>query len=937
MSNKILFTILICHLLGTQSLAQLDNIYRLRGEGERLYAKSKYNQANEYYEQAYLLSLKYDQIDIAANLLVDMSSVEILSGNYRKSIALCLNGLTLLTKYPAKKDSTYFKLLSSLGGHYQQLNQYDSSAYYFTKADERLSQHPEIAKDIPDYVMYHYSNQALLHEDMGRYSFSMNLAQKALNMARHRRLLSDISILSNVLAGQYERLGNYSVAMALRKEGLISNRAWDLQRARILSGIGRNAYLQKRYTEACKYLNMSRNLYNKLASKDSSQADIRTLANLYNHLGECYTSLHQFGLAEKWVNQAINIYVKKYGPFGKTLSTSWLLLSKLMLEKKQIAKALVYNARALQAVLKTKKTTEPNPNLIPADVLDEKAAIAAMLYEGNIYSLSNNWSKALTAYQFGITVFQQAQTRMNLLHDRLYANESVAPLYTHGIEAALKLYQQSRTQAAYNTAFELIDQSRAITLQIVMSEKIIQPQYIPSIQRQREQRLRQDLASIYSEWFDKPTVSKQQYLNDKETSIKLEHYRLLEDWKRKYPGYYQIRYGLQPVQIKQIQAVLTDDQAYLTYNFQYGRLHIFAITRTKTLWKTVLVDSTILFRTIHLLESTIRVHPGLRKYQGTPFSLLCFDWFFKPVEALIGSKNDWIINAGNDFEHVPFEVLETGRSVNDYVSLRHSIQYIYSGTSLLSASNKEPLPLNSILGVAPFNRPVDSLINLRFHYSTLAGSQEEVNTIKATWLSGSQATRANFLQNATRYPVWYLDTHAYLNLTKPMQSYIAFFPNDTSFSHRLHAEEISQMNLLQTKLIVLSACESGSGRTYPLEGMMSIARTLAIAGCPSIISPLWNVHDRTSAYLIKQIHLHLEEGYPPATAIHKARNDFFTATQNRLYNHPFFWANYRLIGLNNAPKKKLFLTNLTVHSSATVLLCTAALLTLTLLYYHFRT
>ena len=892
-------------LIHTTATAQTAQIHRLRQTGERLYINVDYDRAKWYYQQAYRLSIKQNQTDLAANLLVDISSVELLGGNYKEAVSLCLKGLSMLTQSGCGQDSTFFKLFSSLGSHYQQLTYYDSSAHYFAQADELLRRHPGVIDQIPDYVMYHYSNQALLHEATGRFSLSISLAQKALTMARQRRLATDVSIFCNVLAGQYERLGNYALAMNLRREGLANNHVWDLQRARIYSGIGRNAFLQKKNREALRYLHLAHQLYTQLMRKDSSQADTRTLANLFNHLGRCYVALKEYERAESWIDKAIATYTAKYGHFGKILSTSWLAKSQIKLEQGQINAALAYDRQALKAIVSSTRAGVSTAYPSPLEVLDEKAAIAVALHEGEVLTKSRQWSRARAAYQFGIAVFQQAQTQLNVLADKLYISETVIPLYRRGLDVAFQLYQQNRSQSAYATAFELMEQGRAVALQNVLAEGALQPLYIPEAQRRRERRLQQRLADLHTSWFRAPSSAEQQQLRAEETRIRLEHYHLLQTWKNKYPKYYQARYSCAPISIRQVQHQLADDQAYLHCTFQDNKLYLFAITNVNSVLKVVPIDSSRLFKTIDLLQKAVRRHPGLSRYQGTPYALQCFEWFIEPVLSQIDPKSNWIINAGNVFESLPFEVFETGRKVNDYVALQHPIFYVYTAGSFVTPVMNEPLPSDSVLAVAPFSEPIDERINKHFQYGMLAASETEINQIQAEWLSGRQATRTAFFGKAPNFPVWYLDTHAYLNAVDPMQSFITFYPTDTTYAHRLYAREISQFDLRYLKLVILSACESGSGKLYQSEGMMSLARTFAYAGCPSVISPLWNAHDRTSVYLLTRIHAYLKRGYSSSVALQKARLDFFASETTRPYNHPFFWANFRLVGIDNPPNQQI--------------------------------
>ncbi len=61
-------------------------------------------------------------------------------------------------------------------------------------------------------------------------------------------------------------------------------------------------------------------------------------------------------------------------------------------------------------------------------------------------------------------------------------------------------------------------------------------------------------------------------------------------------------------------------------------------------------------------------------------------------------------------------------------------------------------------------------------------------------------------------------------------------------------------------LAVLSACETGYGKLEWGEGIMSLARAFAYAGCPSIVMSHWLVDDKASAQLMDHFYRYLSEG-----------------------------------------------------------------------------
>lgn len=67
----------------------------------------------------------------------------------------------------------------------------------------------------------------------------------------------------------------------------------------------------------------------------------------------------------------------------------------------------------------------------------------------------------------------------------------------------------------------------------------------------------------------------------------------------------------------------------------------------------------------------------------------------------------------------------------------------------------------------------------------------------------------------------------------------------------LTAEEMSFLDLSGVDLIVLSACDTGLGRSKGGEGMLGLRRTLRQAGARTVISSLWSVQDDSTGELMQ--------------------------------------------------------------------------------------
>ncbi len=107
----------------------------------------------------------------------------------------------------------------------------------------------------------------------------------------------------------------------------------------------------------------------------------------------------------------------------------------------------------------------------------------------------------------------------------------------------------------------------------------------------------------------------------------------------------------------------------------------------------------------------------------------------------------------------------------------------------------------------------------------------------------------------------------------------------------LTAYEISQMNLSNTELVVLSACETGLGDIQGNEGVYGLQRAFKIAGAKYVIMSLWQVPDQQTARLMT---LFYKKWLTEKMAVPEA----FRAAQNELRGRgfdPFYWAGFVLV------------------------------------------
>lgn len=100
----------------------------------------------------------------------------------------------------------------------------------------------------------------------------------------------------------------------------------------------------------------------------------------------------------------------------------------------------------------------------------------------------------------------------------------------------------------------------------------------------------------------------------------------------------------------------------------------------------------------------------------------------------------------------------------------------------------------------------------------------------------------------------------------------------------LTAYEASSMNLLNTELVVLSACETGLGESRDEQGVYGLQRAFLMAGAQNLVMSLWQVADQPTQELMTLFYEQLGEGESIETAFRNAQ-----LTLMKTYPEPFFW------------------------------------------------
>jgi len=122
-------------------------------------------------------------------------------------------------------------------------------------------------------------------------------------------------------------------------------------------------------------------------------------------------------------------------------------------------------------------------------------------------------------------------------------------------------------------------------------------------------------------------------------------------------------------------------------------------------------------------------------------------------------------------------------------------------------------------------------------------------------------------------------------------------PSESGVASRRDARQLSQLDLQNTQMVVLSGCESAVGRVDSLMGPLSVREAFHIAGAKAVVGALWQVPDKESADLMEHFWSHVATGESPAAALRKAKLALISQLRSADKPvDPFVWAAFTVTG-----------------------------------------
>lgn len=401
------------------------------------------------------------------------------------------------------------------------------------------------------------------------------------------------------------------------------------------------------------------------------------------------------------------------------------------------------------------------------------------------------------------------------------------------------------------------------------------------------------------------------------------------------------RTPVKPLLFSEVQSGLPDDLTLLAYSITTKRTYLFLVTRNEIKVRESTATTEILDRLVPDYVTDLRQMAPIEEVNEKARAL--YDYLIKPVEKEIERSTRICVVPDEALHFLPFAALlgQDGK----YLVESHRVVYAPSASVLIrcikegqtqSANESEkilavgnpqfnsegsrlaPLPAAETESMESAQLYSPSMLVLRgreatepavraalkdcdvAHFALHCLVEEESPDLAALVLANASPNKS-FLKPTSFEPsaAGSRATSGGSAITRSaaMSKALAPEPVNDPNDGLLFLRELYGLRLPRTRLVVLSACQSGLGQYHRGEGIVSLVRPFLAAGVPTIVASLWSIDSKATTHLMIDFHTQRKlEGKQAGDALRLAQ---IQMARSGPYQHPFHWAPFIVIGSGN--------------------------------------
>jgi CHAT domain-containing protein len=309
---------------------------------------------------------------------------------------------------------------------------------------------------------------------------------------------------------------------------------------------------------------------------------------------------------------------------------------------------------------------------------------------------------------------------------------------------------------------------------------------------------------------------------------------------------------------------------------------------------------------------------------------LSYRIYFQPIQKLVGDISTLYISCDGVFNKVNFNSLYNAKK-NHFVIDDFTIRQLGSTREMVNhSSGQNSKPIAYLFGAADFNlgQPDQVVASGKRSGSSLGFQGEDIPFLPATeqevdgissvltnaqWeirpFKKMEASESN-IKKTVNPRLMHVATHGFFlsdvdvttadeEITNPLFRsglLLAGAALDRTVSKQeedgvLTAYEAMNLNLDQTDLVVLSACETGLGEVRNGEGVYGLQRAFMVAGARNVLMSLWQVDDKATQELMNTFYKFWAGGQDKHKAFREAQ-----LKMKEQYAAPFYWGAFVIVG-----------------------------------------
>jgi CHAT domain-containing protein/Tfp pilus assembly protein PilF len=790
--------------------------------------------------------------------------------------------------------------------------------------------HPEVASSLFGLGLY-YRNDGDIPEAENSYLQALAIREKAFGPDD----LAVSLVLNNLAFLYYNDLRDYTRAQTIYERSLaIKEKALGPDHpfvAGTLGNMGLVYWKQKDYARAADCFRRTLAILEKTEGPETDHFATYTF-----DLGIIYKETGDYEKGEVYYRRALGIWEKVFGNDHPRITFALESLGILFRDKGDYQTAEPFLQRALD--IETRKEGASHPDV--ANTL----VILARLYEAK-----GDTARAIE-YQSRAAEIEEKNIERNLT---LGSERQKLAYFSHmsnegNRRLSLHIRSAPNDSKARDLAFTMVLQRKGRVLDALADSAAA----FRKSSSAQDQTLVKSLNDVRAQLARMVLEGPNGSISEHEKAVAdLEARRdeLEEELSRRSAGLYQ---PSRAVTIDAVKKVLPDDAALIEYAIYHpsdAKLAIEHDTPTEPRYVAYVLRNRgeVEWRDLGPAQDVNRAVGALRRALADPqrgdvqqLARVLDEKLLQPLRPLLGDSRQLIISPDGELNLVPFAALVDEH--DHYLLERYLFTYLTSGRDLLrpqvqhNVSESTVVVADPVFGAPPLiaanngrggKNIAEAGAPKRVDYSQiffgpLPGVSEEVRALKillpaATFFTREQATKAA-LEKLSSPGILHIATHAFFLQEQPdATARAAAQPNKNTRLAKLAghtanpllrsglalaganqsantdgiltALEMSGLNLSGTKLVVLSACDTGVGEVKNGEGVYGLRRALVLAGAESQVMSLWAVSDRSTRELIVGYYRALLQGTGRGEALRQVQLQML---HNRAQHHPYYWAGF---------------------------------------------